>query len=138
MMQNIDTLDISPAVQKAFAEWQDVEAVYQACSRTSEKTLDQFNAMIPEKETWNRPFNADQQAKVQAAFEMSGHNAAEDAASLAFNEAHKAFLRFLKTEPKTMGDVRLQAKHLSAWLEDCAVEEPTSIWLGALAQGEAA
>lgn len=123
---------ISPAVQKAFDEWQAARTHFLACDAINDESFERFHAMLPERNSWKRPLSAEHAATIQAALELSGHKATEDATMDAYGAADDAFLRFIGTPPQTMADVKLQAKHLSDWLNDAEVERPVFDWLAAL------
>lgn len=122
----------SPAVQKAFDDWQAAYADYRACDALNDASQARYDAMLPERCGWKMPLSAEQHAAIDAALELSGHKATEEATMAAYDVSADAFLAFLAVTPATMADIQLQATHLAEWLQDAHVEHPALVWLSAL------
>lgn len=75
------------------------------------------------------------EADIAAANEMSGIEAAEVTARVAFLAAHDGFVRFTRIRPKTMAEIQFQAVHVAEWCEGGeALDEFILDWMKLLAQ----
>lgn len=122
---------ISPALQKAFDEWQQARSAFETVDKEFvQPALERFYVMTggPRRDGGKVP-TPEERAVIDAANEMSGMNAAEKIADTAHGEMSDAFDRFIRTTPRTMADIQLQAKHMAVWLEDCQTESLVFDWL---------
>ena len=119
----------SAKMAAAHDEWCYGYAAFKAALAEEPAATARYNALLPERAKWRGPLNPEQIAACDAAREMSGLNAAEEAASAAYDAQDDLFIAFLELRPETVADFVLQAKCLKQWFHDSDLDHPGKVWL---------
>lgn len=126
----------SADIAAAFAKWQKSVNAWDAALAADDAANARFEALLPGVAGWPRPLTSEQKAAINAARELSGEAASEQACFDACEAEENLFRAFLSVPPRNMADVMLQSKHLKEWCHMAEMELPVELWLSALT-GEA-